>query len=94
MRGWLNLKGLKEPDWLRFRFRLATITTTTITTAGIIITTIITITTIIITRAYKEKGAFTRTSLFPCLVCGALPSAFLISSFGLIGRWPIVLWLS
>jgi len=69
MRGWLNLKGLKEPNWLRFRSRL--VTATTIITAGIIITTtIITITTIIIiTRAYKEKEAFTRTSLFPARCC-------------------------
>jgi hypothetical protein len=59
MRGWLNLRDLREPDWL------STITTTTtiagITTTIIIITTIITI----ITRAYQEKGTFRRTSLFP-----------------------------
>ena len=59
MRGWLNLKGLKGHDWLRFRSRSVTITI--IITAGI--TTIITI--ITTTKPYKEKGAFRRTSLFP-----------------------------
>jgi hypothetical protein len=66
-RGWLNLKGLKGRDWLRFRPRSVTITI--IITDGI--TTIIIITTITIittTKPYKEKGAFGRTSLFPaCL---------------------------
>jgi hypothetical protein len=61
MRGWLNLKGLKGHDWLRFRSRSVTITI--IITAGI--TTITIITTITTTKPYKEKGAFGRTSLFP-----------------------------
>ena len=56
MRGWLNLRDLKEPDWLRFRSSSATIITTTIIIIAGINTTIITITTIIITRAYKDKG--------------------------------------
>jgi len=64
MRGWLNLKGLKEPDWPRSRCRLVIIITIIIT-AGIITTTIIITITTIITRAHKEKGTFARTSLFP-----------------------------
>jgi hypothetical protein len=67
MRGWLNLRDLRGPDWLRFRSRSVIITTIII--ADIITTiTIIITTTIITTRPYKEKGAFRRTSLFPaCL---------------------------
>jgi hypothetical protein len=57
MRGWLNLKAPQEPNWLRFRFKLVTITTTIITAGIIITTTIITITTtIIITRRMRKKG--------------------------------------
>jgi hypothetical protein len=66
MRGWLNARDLRKPDWLRFRSSSVTITTTII--GGI--TTIITIiTTIIITRTQKEKGTSGRMSLFSCLQC-------------------------
>jgi hypothetical protein len=63
MRGWLNLKDLKGPDWPRFRSSSVTIITTIII-AGIT-TTIITITTITITKAHEEKGTSRRMSLFP-----------------------------
>jgi hypothetical protein len=63
-RGWLNLKGLKKPDWLRFRSSSVTIITT-IMIAGITTTIIITITTITITKAHEEKGTSKRMSLFP-----------------------------
>jgi hypothetical protein len=64
MRGWLNLKGLKKPDWLRFRSSSVTIITTIIIAGIIITTTTITITTITITKAYEEKGTSRRMSLF------------------------------
>jgi hypothetical protein len=63
MRGWLNLRGLKKRDWLRFRSSSVTIITTIII-AGITTTITITITTITITKAYEEKGTSRRMSLF------------------------------
>ena len=70
MRGWLNLRDLRKPDWLRFRSSSVTITTTIIGGITTIITiTIIIIITIIITRAQKEKGTSGRMSLFSCLQC-------------------------
>jgi len=63
MRGWLNLKNLKGPDWPRFRSSSVTIITTIIIIGGI--TTTIIITTIIITKAHKEKGDTGGCPLFP-----------------------------
>jgi hypothetical protein len=69
MRGWLNLKDRKRPDWPKFRFSSATIITTIIT-GGITTIIIITITTIIITKEHKEKGTQTDVPFF-------LPAKFL-----------------
>lgn len=88
MRGWLNLKDLKGPDWPRFRSSSVTIITTII--IGGITTTIIIITTIIITKAHKEKGTQADVPFF--LPAIASQRCCLMSFSGLVGRWPIVLW--
>ena len=64
MRGWLNLKDRKRPDWPKFRSSSVTIITTII---------IITITTIIITKAHKEKGTQAEVPFF--LPAKLLPNA-------------------
>jgi hypothetical protein len=89
MRGWLNLKDLKGPDWPRFRSSSVTIITTIII-GGITTTIIITITTIIITKAHKEKGTQADVPFF--LPAVLLLICRLMSFSGLVSRWPIVLW--
>jgi hypothetical protein len=81
MRGWLNLKDLKGPDWPRFRSSSVTIITTII--IGGITTTIIiiTITTIIITKAHKEKGTQADVPFF-------LPAVLLLNLPLDVVLWP------
>jgi hypothetical protein len=90
MRGWLNLKDRKGPDWPKFRSSSVTVITTIII-GGITTTTTIIITTIIITKAHKEKGTQADVPFFPASRVTA-QRCRLMSFSGLVSRWPIVLW--